>query len=100
MKVRVCNLTRTFQIIFGLDASGTSGCQVSDVLVFCTGADRIPPLGFGTNPKIVFLRDGKFATASTCAVELRLPTIHGENLQAFMECMVMSLKGNDGFGGV
>lgn len=75
---------------------------MSDVLAFCTGADKIPPLGFGQMPKIMFLGkdQGRFATASTCDLQLRLPTIHGENLTFFRESMIMSLKDNDGFGGV
>lgn len=44
--------------------------------------------------------DGKLATASTCDIILRLPTLHGEDYQSFKEAMIMSLKGNDGFGGV
>lgn len=75
---------------------------MTDVLVFCCGAERIPPLGFGKDPKITFLHkgDGKLATASTCDIILRLPTLHGEDYQSFKEAMIMSLKGNDGFGGV
>lgn len=75
---------------------------MTDVPIFCCGAERIPPLGFGKDPKIVFLykEDGKLATASTCDIILRLPTLHNEDYQSFKEAMIMSLKGNDGFGGV
>jgi len=38
-----------------------------------TGADRVPPLGFEKQPIVTFC-DGKYATASTCSLELRLPT--------------------------
>ena len=75
---------------------------MTDVLVFCCGAERIPPLGFGKDPKIVFLykEDGKLATASTCDIILCLQTLHGDDYQSFKEAMViMSLKGNDGFVG-
>lgn len=85
-------------------ADGNSGCDVKDILVFFTGADRIPPLGFSKVPKVTFLHSNvttlKFCTASTCDLQLRLPTCHGEDYEAFKDAMIMSLKGNDGFGGV
>lgn len=61
-----------------------------------------PPLGFGKDPKIVFLHKvyGKLATASTCDIIFRLPTVYGDDYQSFKEAVIMSLKGNDGFGGV
>lgn len=87
--------------------NGTTNCSVADVLEFASAADRIPPLGFGKIPTVEFLppRDcfgfpQKFATASTCDIILRLPTYHGESYDLFKESMIMSLKDNDGFGGV
>lgn len=72
-----------------------------------SGADRIPPLGFGKKPTVEFLPEHdmfgdvqKFATASTCDIILRLPTYHGERYDLFRESMIMSLKDNDGFGGL
>lgn len=61
----------------------------------------VPPLGFENKPSIVWLygSTAKFATASTCDVQLRLPTCHGEDYAAFKEALIMSLKDNDGFGG-
>lgn len=75
---------------------------MTDILIFFTGAERLPPLGFFSEPRIVFLgrESGKLATASTCDLTLRLPTVHGEDYESFKESMTMSLKGNDGFGGV
>lgn len=51
---------------------------MSDILVFATGADSEPPLGFPVKPKILFLHDNKskFPTANTCALQLKLPTLH------------------------
>lgn len=61
----------------------------------------------GKTPKVEFLpvhdQFGflqKFCTASTCDIILRLPTCHGESYDLFKECMIMSLKDNDGFGGL
>lgn len=86
--------------------NGNTNCSIADVLVFCSGGDRIPPLGFGRTPKVEFLpvQDQfgarKFATSSTCDIILRLPTYHGNNYESFKDAMIMSLKDNDGFGGV
>ena len=71
------------------------------MLVFFTGTDRVPPLGFSKPLTVSFLLDEKemFATASTCDLQLRLPTRYGD-YNSFADAMVLSLKGNDGFGGV
>ena len=55
---------------------GCTGCTISDVLVFFSGADQVPPLGFIPSPKVSFLHSptSKFSTASTCDICLRLPT--------------------------
>lgn len=81
---------------------GKTDCSIEDVLVFVTGSDRVPPLGFGRKLKVVFLHTGKFCTSSTCYLQLHLPIMisHGESYDAFQKAMVMSLKDNDGFGGV
>ncbi len=81
---------------------GKNDCRTEDVLVFFTGADRVPPLGFEKKPKVTFLHesDRKFCTSSTCDIQLRLPTSHGEDYQSFQEAIVMSLRDNDGFGGL
>ena len=77
-------------------------CSIEDVLVFFSGTDRVPPLNFEKQPTITFLHNAsaKFATASTCDLQLRLPTGYGEDYDAFKSVMVMALKDNDGFGGV
>ena len=49
---------------------------------------------------MLFLHGKKLATASTCDLELRIPTCHGANYDDFKSDMILSLKGNDGFGGV
>ena len=76
--------------------------SLSDLLVFVSGADRIPPLGYERAPSVVFdhYQDRIFPTASTCDVQLRLPIVHEGNYQKFREAMIMALKDHDGFGGV
>ncbi len=85
-----------------LHAAGGVPCSLEDILVFFSGTDRVPPLGFDVHPSVTFLYDKKlkFATASTCSLQLRLPTCQVDNYSKFKEDMILSLKGNDGFGGV
>ncbi len=75
-------------------------CSIEDLLIFCSGASQIPPSGFDGYPSITFEREGILATASTCALQLRLPVSHGDRYIDFKEAMILSLKENDGFGGV
>ena len=88
-------------------ANGTSGVKVSDVLCFCSGTDRVPPLGFGGLPSVKFIpplneerKPLRLAKASTCSIVLYLPTYHGTNYNSFCDALIQSLKENDGFGEV
>jgi hypothetical protein len=85
-------------MIYRLFLEGDPSCSLTD-LVYVSGADHVPPLGF---KNIVFIHtEGRcLPTASACDIQLRLPTIHGSNYQRFKEMMVMALKSHDGFGGV
>jgi len=87
---------------FYVFTEGANPCCLEDVLVFFTGADRVPPLGFAKECSVTFLHGPgeKLATASTCDLQLRLPTCHQEDFASFKEAFIMSLKDNDGFGGV
>ena len=76
--------------------------SLEEVLVFCTGADRIPPLGFDRIPSLTFLDNNPSSmlpTASTCSIELRLPTCH-KTYEGFKEAITLGLKSHDGFGGI
>ena len=79
---------------------GIDGCTVKDVLIFITGSSHIPPAGFTKKPTVVFNHDASrlLATASTCDLVLRLP-VNCQDYQSFKSNMVLSIKGNDGFGG-
>ena len=71
------------------------------MLVFFTGTNQVPPIGFEKVPTVSFLHhDAMFATASTCDVKLRLPIKYGDDIERFKQAMIMSLKDNDGFGAV
>ena len=79
---------------------GTTECQLEEILIFFSGAEKVPLLGFMKDAALVFLGcDEKLPTASTCSIILRIPTCHS-TYEEFAECMFLALKGNDGFGGV
>ena len=67
-------------------------------MVFFTGANSLPPGGFERKPTMSFIY-AKLATSSTCNLQLRLPIIHN-TYNAFKDAFTLSIKGNDGFGGV
>ena len=77
-------------------------CTCEDVMAFFSAANRIPPLGFDKHPTLAFNHTGDtiLMTASTCDLQLQLPTIHGSVYEDFKEALLLSIKGNDGFGGV
>ncbi|XP_049926216.1 G2/M phase-specific E3 ubiquitin-protein ligase-like isoform X2 [Epinephelus moara] len=70
---------------------------LEDVLMFATGADRIPPLGFSVVPSLAFLheplnsqRKRKFPEANTCALIMRLP-MHA-SYEQFSDSMISGIK--------
>ena len=69
-------------------------------MVFLLGSNRVPPVGFGKTPAVVFIHDPirKLATASTCDLQLRLLVGHGSYYESFKVDMVLSVRCNDGFG--
>ena len=69
------------------------------MLVFFTGADCVPPLGFPPRPCLHFLgSDAMFPTASTCSLILRLPTCYS-TYEAFKDAMIEGLTCNGGLDG-
>ena len=74
--------------------------RLEDILVFVTGADCVPPMGFKTAPKIHFSHSSlKLAVASTCAPSITLPTCHN-SYEEFKDAMVESIVSGFGFGKV
>ncbi|KAL7394632.1 hypothetical protein ABVT39_000937 [Epinephelus coioides] len=74
---------------------------LEDVLMFATGADRIPPLGFSVVPSLAFLhehsqRKRKFPEANTCALIMRLP-MHA-SYEQFNDSMISGIKQSPQFG--
>ncbi|XP_019859560.1 PREDICTED: uncharacterized protein LOC109587781 [Amphimedon queenslandica] len=73
--------------------------SIQDVLVFFTGSDVIPPLGFTPRPSLYFDEFIAYPFASTCALSLTLP-IKYEEYSKFKEKMVYGFKNHGGFGKV
>lgn len=75
-------------------------CTISleDVLMFATGADKIPPLGFPVKPSLDFIYDKarKYPEANTCALILRLP-IH-QTYEEFSDHMISGIVQSPYFG--
>ena len=76
-----------------------NACNLKDVLIFFSGSDRVPPLGYDVSPSLVFLHhsNARFPTASTCDLQLRLPASYVD-YEGFKEAMLLGIKGNNGFG--
>eukprot|EP00731_Ephydatia_muelleri_P014783 Em0008g503a len=73
------------------------GCTLGDLLSFFTGSSTIPPQGFNKQCTITFNHGSdRLPTASTCSLEIRLPTCHGEDYGSFKDAMVLALKCHDG----
>lgn len=71
--------------------------SLGDVLVFFSGSDKIPPLGFDLPPSLSFDEDAMFPTSSTCALSLVLPSRYRE-YEIFKEKVDYGFKNNGGFG--
>jgi len=72
--------------------------DISHLLCFITGAEKIPPLGFNEPIQIHFLHDShrKLATSNTCVPCLNVPTAHDE-YEDFKEDMIESVVSGVGF---
>lgn len=68
------------------------------ILVFFTGAESVPLLGFKDPFLLRFLHgeDQKLATASTCDLILRIPTCH-KTYERFKEYFIQSLLETENF---
>jgi hypothetical protein len=76
--------------------------KLPDLLMFCTGTNQIPPLGFHEPSKITVMQlepmCGQLPNANTCPQELELPSCHSE-YETFRESMNCALVNQStGFG--
>lgn len=76
LKYLYCILCSNY--VLANDAVETQESTLKDLLIFATGVDSIPPLGFPTKPVLTFLHsEDKYPLANTCALQLKLPTVRG-----------------------
>ena len=73
-----------------------NGVSLGHLLSFFTGADYPPPMGFHVKPELRFNGSNDFPTASTCALQLTLPTKH--QASQFKQKMIYALLNHGGFG--
>ena len=71
---------------------------LEDFMIFFSGSEKPPPLGFPRKPYLEFSSTNMYPTASTCALIFTLPTKYGRNYEAFKEAMMTGLKYHGGFG--
>ena len=81
-------------------ANGTNPELVTleDVMVFFSGAEKPPPLGFPKKPTLDFSSTNMYPTSSTCTLMFMLPTKYGTDYEAFKKAMTIGLKCHGGFG--
>ena len=94
-----CFLLPTY-LLFDIIANGINPelIALDDVMIFFSGSDKLPPLGFPKKPSLHFNSTNIYPTASTCALELTLPSKYGTNYDAFKAAMFVGLKYHGGFG--
>lgn len=88
-------------VIFIPTAQGNQGSpNLSDVMVFLTGCDTPPPLGFGdVNATMRFTESDGLPTVSTCSLTLRFPLDFQTDFEEFKEKMAFAILGSHGFFG-
>ena len=73
--------------------------SLQSALSFFTGVDEVPPEGFPHDPVLNFAEDCKqeMPTASTCAIQLTLPTCHSD-YSSFQRSLNVAFVYHGGFG--
>ena len=74
-----------------------NGLTLEDVLVFATGANCVPPTGFGKKVAIDFDDTSLFPISSTCSLTMYLLT-RLSTYDEFKAAMVEDLVSGAGFG--
>ena len=67
------------------------------VMVFYTGGEEIPPMGYSHDPIINFSSSSPYPTASTCGLQFTLPTCYNE-YDLFKTAMDTAMLMHGGFG--
>lgn len=81
----------------GVYSSDGTQLFLAQVLLFFTGVETVPTLGFQEPFKVHFLaEEEQLATASTCDLLLRIPICH-ETYEKFEQSLVLSILGSVNF---
>ena len=75
----------------------TGNASLKMIMSFFPGADEIPPMGYPHEPELNFNNTSPYPTASTCALQLTLPTCYNEYC-AYQSAMNTALFMHGGFG--
>ena len=69
-------------------------------MIFLTGAEELPPGGFGcfVRPCLNFSDEQPYPTASTCSISMTLPTKYRGNYYLFKRAMDVAMTCHGGFG--
>uniref|UniRef100_A0AAX7W3L7 HECT domain-containing protein n=1 Tax=Astatotilapia calliptera TaxID=8154 RepID=A0AAX7W3L7_ASTCA len=78
------------------EAEFENDVSLEDILVFCTGCDSIPALGFSPKPSLEFVTNCRFPVANTCENILRIP-VHAV-YTTFKSDMDFAIRNSPGFG--
>ena len=72
--------------------------NLGQVLNFFTGTDYPPPLGFDSPVRVYFDAETPLPMASTCALQLTIPTMYCDDKNKFEERMIYGFLNHGGFG--
>ncbi|KAA8585582.1 hypothetical protein FQN60_004276, partial [Etheostoma spectabile] len=78
------------------DAEIENDVSLEDILVFFTGCDSIPALGFSPKPSLEFITHSRFPVANTCENILRIPVY--AVYTDFKSNMDFAIRNSPGFG--
>jgi len=81
-----------------LIARGEQGSpSLKDIVVFLTGSEAVPPLGFDVTPMIDFTDEDQFPKVSTCSLTLTFSRKMKSSFTDFKEIMDFAVLGSEGF---
>lgn len=86
-----------FQILINTFLEVEAQTNLSQILIFATAAEKIPPIGFDPTPRVTFTTKSKFPLGNTCANTLVLPLLY-DTYQEFKDILDCGFNSSHGFG--
>ena len=101
-----CNLFYSKDSVIKYDAKvlimatsgGLTDVTLKDVFSCFTGAETMPSFGFDSSGGLNFDKVAQFPTASTCAIQLTLPTMYFDQPRTLKEKCSYAFQNHGGFG--